>query len=429
MHKSLVVGLCLGGDPVLQSERMDAAELRFGRRMLSHWALDPSITYLNHGTVGATPRVVLAEQTALRDEIERQPARFLLRELTPIGVRGQPGDHPGNGYRLRAAASAVAPWLGVSGDDLVFVDNVTTGANTVLASWPLGSGDEVLVTNRAYGAVARATAFHAQRAGARVVTVKLPFPTCDDAPLLEALSAAITSRTRLAVLDHVGPETALVMPLAEMARCCRERGVAVLADGAHAPGAIAVDIPSYGVDAYTANLHKWAFAPRGCAILWLAQPLREFVHPLVTSWGSGLGWHAEFDWMGTRDPTPFLCAPVGLRFLDETLGGREALWTHNHGLARRSAERLSRHWKLPWITPPERIGSMVSIPLPEAVGRGVAAAAALKDWLLFERRIEAQILAIDDVPWLRLSAQAYNDDEDVDRLVEAIDERIALGAI
>jgi len=400
---------------------------RFGHSMRGHWALDPAITYLNHGTVGATPRAVLAAQSALRDEIERQPARFLLRELTPIGVQGDAGSSRpgrGSGYRLRAAADAVAPWLGVAGEDLVFVDNATTGVNTVLASWPLRPGDEVLVTNHAYGAVARAAAFHARRAGATAVTVKLPFPARDDAAVLDALNAAITPRTRLAVLEHVGPETALVMPLAEMARCCRERGVAVLADGAHAPGALAVDIPSYGVDAYTGNLHKWAFAPRGCGVLWVAPALRELVHPLVMSWGAGLGWIAEFDWTGTRDPTPFLCAPAGLQFIDDVLGGREALWVHNHALAWRSAERLTTRWALPWTTPRESVGSMVSIPLPEALGRGVAAAAALKDWLLFERCIEAQVLAIDGAPWLRLSAQAYNDDEDVERLAAAIDERV-----
>lgn len=403
---------------------------RFGRGMREHWLLDPAITYLNHGTVGATPRRVLAAQAALRDEIERQPARFLLRELTPIGVQGEAGaaQPPGRPHhRLRAAADAVAPWLGVRGDDLVFVDNATTGVNTILACSSLGAGDEMLVTDRAYGAVARAAAFHARRLGARVTVVHLPFPEASDAELVDAVAGAITPRTRLAVLEHVAPETSLVMPLAALARCCRERGVAVLADGAHAPGAVPVDIPSYEVDAYTANLHKWAFAPRSSAVLWVAPRHRDRVHPLVASWGSGLGWHAEFDWAGTRDPTPWLCAPDGLAFLDDVLGGRDALWAYTHALAWRSAGRLTSRWGLPWTTPRERVGCMVTIPLPVAVGGSVAEALALKDWLLFERSIEAQVLAIDGAPWLRLSAQAYVDDDDVERLAGAVDEWIAAG--
>jgi isopenicillin-N epimerase len=410
---------------VLQSRAMPAPTL--GRAIRGQWPLDPDVTYLNHGTVGVTPRIVMAAQSALREQIERQPARFLLRELTPIGVQGEPGGDLPEGsaqYRLRRAADAVGPWLGVTGSDLVFLDNATTGANAVLASWKLAPGDHVLVTSHAYGAVARAAAFHANRARASVVTAKLPFPYRGDEEILDALERAITPRTRLAVLEHIGPETALVMPLAEMARVCRKRGVAVLVDGAHAPAAIPVDIASYGVDAYTANLHKWAFAPRGCAILWLAPQHRRHVHPLVMSWGTGLGWHAEFDWPGTRYPTPFLCAPAGLAFIDEVLGGREHLWAHNHGLAWRSAERLSARWGLEWTTPRHRAGSMVSFPLPSALGGSVEEAASLKDWLLFERNIETQPISIDGTPWLRLCAQAYVDDEDIDRLTAALEEKL-----
>jgi isopenicillin-N epimerase len=312
----------------------------------------------------------------------------------------------------------------VTGDDLVFVANATTGANAVLSSFPLSAGDEVLVTNRTYGAVARAAAHHAARAGAMVNTAVLPFPAADADSLVAAIEAALTPRTRLAVLDHVSPETALVMPLARMAAACRAGGVAVLADGAHAPGAIPVDIPSLGVDFYTANLHKWAFAPRSSAVLWAAPDRREQLHPTVISWGHGLGWHAEFDWVGTNDPTPYLCAPAGLAFIDEALGGREALWAHNHALAWRSAVRLCQRWSLPWTTPREMVGSMVSVPLPPALGHGPEEATALKDWLLFEHSIEAQVLAIDDSLWLRLSAQAYNDDQDMERVASVIDGRI-----
>lgn len=397
--------------------------VQFGRALLPLWPLDPSITYLNHGTVGATPRAVLAAQAALRDEIERQPARFLLRELTPIGRpdelpdRALPG---GPHHRLRAAAAAIAPWFGVGGGDLVFVDNATAGANAVLASFPLRPGDEVLVTNRTYGAVARVAAHHAARAGASVVTAALPFPVASEDELVDALDAALTPRTRLAVLDHVSPETALVMPLARMAAVCCARGVAVLADGAHAPGAIPVDIPALGVDFYTANLHKWAFSPRSAGLLWAAPAQRAGLHPPVISWGAGGGWIAEFDWVGTRDPTPFLCAPDGFRFIDEALGGCDALWARNHGLAWDTAERLTQGWGLPWTTPRALVGSMVTLPLPPSLGHGFDTAMALKTWLLASRRIEAQILAIDKRLYWRFSAQAYNDDADVQRFTQAL---------
>src|SRR5258705_9064477 len=123
----------------------------FGRCMLEHWMLDPGCTYLNHGTVGAPPKRVLAKQQALRDEMERQPSRFILRELhleQPAPWRAT--------SRLREALEQIAPFVGARADDLAFVPNVTTGLNAVLRSLPLGPGDEVVITDLAYGGIALA---------------------------------------------------------------------------------------------------------------------------------------------------------------------------------------------------------------------------------------------------------------------------------
>ena len=104
--------------------------------MLDHWLLDPECTYLNHGTVGATPRRVLEKQQAIRDEMELQPSRFMLRELN--GRQPMPWRSIS---RLREASDQVAAFVGSRPEDLVFVPNVTTGLNAVLGSVPLGPGD------------------------------------------------------------------------------------------------------------------------------------------------------------------------------------------------------------------------------------------------------------------------------------------------
>src|SRR6185503_7595379 len=140
----------------------------FGRSMLEHWRLDPDVTYLNHGTVGAPPRRVLQKQQAIRDEMERQPSRFVLRELN--GHQPMPWRSVS---RLREASDQVAAFLGSRPDDLVFVPNVTTGLNAVLGSLPLGPGDEVVITDLAYGAIALAAGFFCGRAGAALRTVHL----------------------------------------------------------------------------------------------------------------------------------------------------------------------------------------------------------------------------------------------------------------
>jgi isopenicillin-N epimerase len=390
--------------------------VRFGRGMLEHWLLDPEAVYLNHGTVGVTPRRVLDAQQALRETIERHPARFLLREL--MSLEAVPPARP---TRLRAAAAAVGDFLGARGDDIVFVDNATAGVSAVLRSLRLQAGDEVVIFDHTYGAVARAAAFVAREQGARVVTLPCPFPIRDATTCLQALETGLTQRTRIAILDHITSETALILPLARMAALCRDRGVAVLADGAHAPGALDLDIPALGVDWYVANLHKWAFAPRGCGVMWAKPERREGLHPSVISWGLDVAWHQEFDWTGTRDPTPFLCAPAGIDFITEFLGVR-AMREYNHALAWNAALRLCARWELSWVTPESMVGCMATVPLPARLGTRAADASRLKDWLLFERRIEVPIIARGEHLWARVSAQVYNDDEDIDRFAAALDE-------
>jgi isopenicillin-N epimerase len=383
--------------------------------MLAHWWLDPGAVYLNHGTVGVTPRRVLDVQRAMHEQIERHPSRFLLREL--MSLDAEPPEHM---PRLRAAAGEVAAFLGAHGDDLVFVDNASSGVNAVLRSLRLNAGDEIVLFDNAYGAVARTAAFVAREHCARVVTARLPFPLDDEAVCLSVLEAALTPRTRIAILDHVTSETALVLPLAQMAALCHARGVPVLADGAHAPGALAIDIPSLGVDWYTGNLHKWAFAPRGCGVLWAAPQRRENLHPPVISWGLDVGWHQEFDWTGTRDPTPFLCAPAGIAFITGVLGAG-AMRAYNHALAWQAAKSLCARWGLPWTTPQRLVGCMVTVPLPQRLGYAPEQALRVKHRLLVGNAIEVAIVARGGRLWARVSAQVYNDMSDIERLGQAVD--------
>src|SRR3954469_2883409 len=217
----------------------------FGRAMLAHWTLDPDSTYLNHGTVGVTPRKVLLHQQSLRDEMERQPSRFMLRELN--------GHQPApwrTVSRLREASDQVAAFVGSRPEDLVFVPNVSTGMNAVLQSLPLASGDEVVVTDLTYGAVTLLAEFVCHRSGATLRTVHIDYPVRTAADVVAAIVGAVTPRTMIVVVDHVTAQTALVLPVAAIAAECRARGVPVLVDGAHVPGSQPLDIAALGVDWY-----------------------------------------------------------------------------------------------------------------------------------------------------------------------------------
>src|SRR5262245_50425118 len=185
------------------------------------WPLDPKVTFLNHGSFGSCPRPVLEFQRVIRDRLERQPIQFLVRELEP---------------RLDAARAELARFVGADPDNLVFVANATTGVNAVLRSLALEPGDEILVTDHEYNACRNAVNFVAERAQARVVMAAIPFPLPGPSDIVERLLERVTSRTRLAVIDHVTSQTGLVWPIESIVRAFSSRGVDTLVDGAHAPG-------------------------------------------------------------------------------------------------------------------------------------------------------------------------------------------------
>jgi isopenicillin-N epimerase len=385
----------------------------FGRSMLPLWPLDPAATYLNHGTVGVVPWQVLEAQQRLRERIERHPSRFMLRDLWRFAGPGR--DEP---TLMRRAAADVAAFVGARAEDLVFVDNTTTGVNAILRSLPLGAGDEIVVSDHAYGGVVPAIRYASERAGAVVTAVTVPYPAFDPARTVARFADAISSQTMLVVVDHIAAESALIFPVAEIVRACHDRGAPVLVDGAHVPGALPLNVSSIGADFYAANLHKWAMAPRSSAFLVVAEPFQTAVHPLVISWGLGTGFTQEFDWVGTRDPTPWLCAPDGIRFLNEL--GLEDVQRHNHDLAWQAARYLTDRWRTPLEFEESAVGCMASVTAPERVGSTKDDAVRLRDRLLFEDGIEVHAHARAGRVWLRVSAQAYNDPDDIERLAEAV---------
>jgi isopenicillin-N epimerase len=358
--------------------------------LASLWSLDPTVDYLNHGSFGACPSAILELQAALRAEMEREPVDFLSKGLQP---------------RIDAARNSLAAFLGALPADLVFVPNATAGVNAILRSRSFAPGEEILVTSHTYNACRRAVEYVAARSGARIVTATLPFPCADEESLVAAILDAASPSTRLALIDHVTSPTALILPLKRVIDALEARGIDTLVDGAHAPGMIPLSLSALNAAYYTGNAHKWLCAPKGAAFLHVRQDRQAELHPNVISHGYGSGFHAEFDWTGTCDPTPWLCIPAAIGLLARALpGGWPEIMSRNHALAVEARLTLLDALEIPVPCPESMIGSMASIPLPDAPANDPR---RLHDWLR-ERGVEAW-LHPHPLPLLRLSAQLYNE--------------------
>jgi isopenicillin-N epimerase len=373
-----------------------------GHAALSEFSLAPGRLHLNHGSYGAVPRVVQAEQDRLRAHIEADPTTFFGEELPDL---------------MRKMAGHVARRFGGSAQDWVFCENATSAINGIVASFALKPGDEILTTSHVYGAVRKTMQLNAERRGAVLIIAELPAAVESDDQVLQAVSAAFTSRTRLLVIDHISSATATIFPVARIAQAAKRAGIAVLVDGAHVPGHLPLDVAALGADWYTGNAHKWLFAPRGCGLLWTAPSRQAQTFPAVLSHGTDDGYTEAFDWIGTRDVTPWLCFEISAN-IHEGLGGAELL-QRNRALASEGAALIAERLGAVITVPAALRGAMVAIPMGLAPKKADVAK-QMRRSLTAEYGVIAPIYDFGGRIWVRVSAQIYNQLDDYRRCSEAL---------
>jgi isopenicillin-N epimerase len=375
-----------------------------------HWVLDPKVTYLNHGAFGSVPRPVLARQRDWQDRIDANPMGFYRREM----------DLEIDRARLRAAR-----FLGADDEGVALCLNATSGVSAVLGSFQLGEGDRILTTDHVYGPVLWSAQLAARRAGAQVDVVAVPLEA-DDEETAQAILAAVTDRTRLAILDHISSSTAKLFPVGSLVEKLHERGVQVLIDAAHAPGAVAVDLKALGADYWTGNLHKWPCAPRGTAAVYAAPELRETLEPIPISWRRPEGYPHSFSKIATADVTGWMTIPAALDFFEDL--GWDAVRARNNALAHAGQRLIADELGIALDGMPG--GADKNYPLPMrllplahrlfGVEATREAAIQLTNRLALEYAIECPVDAWNGRVLLRISAQLYNSIADYERLASAL---------
>lgn len=361
--------------------------------------LDPGVAYLNHGGFGATPIPVVAHRERLLREFERNPTRATLADLIPD---------------VDAALGELAHTLGVPVETLAFTNNTTVGLNLIARSVmpTLNRGDEVLVTDVEYGSQLILWDFICRKREASLRTVRL----CGVHPAAvpDAVEEALTDRTRIVMMSHISSMTALRLPVEEVAQRVARHGSVFVVDGAHAPGQVALDLPSIGADYYVGNLHKWYAAARPAGFLYATRERQERLDPLVINWGGvdrAETLASRTHLPGTSDTSQWLSVPTAIEF-------HKTFLAPARDRARRLLEETAEALALLGF---ERIGRqnddlmMSSWWLPAEIDGDTLAAR------LLQNQIEAVVGTHDERPLLRICVAWYTVEAELERLLETCD--------
>lgn len=368
--------------------------------------LDPDITFLNHGSFGATPRPVFETYQKWQRELERQPVEFLGRKVYSL---------------LSTARHSLEEVLGAQPDSLVYVTNVTEALNIVARSLHLGPNDEVLASGMEYGAMDRTWRFLSTKETFKYINHPISVPVLDRKKVVDEFLKGISRHTRVIFLSHISSPTGMIFPVPEICQAARERNILTVIDGAHAPGQIDLDLESLGADFYGGNCHKWLCAPKGAGFLYASPQAQKLVEPLIVSWG----WQSEnpgpspfidlLEWTGTRDVSAFLTVPAAIEYQRKNNWPEFRL--HCHALAEDAMRRISDLTKLEPLYPvtSEWFAQMGTARLPDQTDT-----VWLQKALWEQFRIEIPIIDWNGIKLIRFSYQAYNSKEDTERLLAAL---------
>jgi len=388
--------------------------------LAEQFLLDPDVVFLNHGSYGACPRPVFEDYQRWQRELERQPVAFL-------------NSHRNLGKNLHAMREAMAAEFGTSIENIAAVVNATTGLNIAIQSIPLKPGDEILTTDHEYNALEKTWAYVTRKTGAKIVHVEVPLPLTSAGAFHDAIAAGMNERTKVLFLSHITSPTALLFPIESLIAEARKRGIFSVIDGAHTPGHIPLHLDTIGADFYSGNCHKWLMSPKGSAFLYVRPELQSMIDPLVISHG----WTAdnketgvrgpfgnspfvdEIEMQGTRDPAAWLAVPAAIAFR------REHDWStvaaDCRRLAQETAARLGERTGLRPLSSPEFCApQMVAMPIPPCDVE------VIKSLLLERYRIEIPVLVWKGHHIVRLSCQGYNRRAQMDVLIDALTELLAL---
>lgn len=367
------------------------------------------VVYLNTGTYGVVP----------------EPAVAKLLEYVADFDRGGVAAHINYGAATEESRRRIAALLCAEPDEIAFTRNATDGINLALAGLPWQPGDEAITTAEEHPAIAHPLLYLQSQGRLRIRTVEVS-PRADE--MIPRLEQVVTPTTRLVIMSHVTCETGTRLPAKEITAWAAARAIATVFDGAQALGAIPVNVREIGCDYYTSNGHKWLGGPKGTGVFYARMDKVDRL--FIAHVGAGSLERAE---METGEVQPSRGArrfEYGTRAWALTAGlgasldwleglGFDAIYARIAGLANYAKQRVLERPYLTLVTPlaPEQSSGLTSFAL---AGKE---AGAVSTRLREKYRILVRVVTHYNA--IRIATAHFNSEEDVDRLMQALDEIVA----
>jgi len=380
---------------------------------------------------GTVPKVVREYQNDLSVTCESNPYEWFTKTYRE---------------KLESVRIELAAFLSCRKEDFVFVDNTSSGANSVFNSIDFRSNSAVVITDIAYGLIVNLANKMNRLFGSTVHVVEVDVFNPNNLPerIIRAIDhlAQKGYTVELVCCEHIASCPGILLPIDKVARACSSRHIPLMVDAAHAIGQVEINLEELGacgVTYWITDCHKWFFSPKGSAIMWVHKEKQNNVHPVIDCATIGTKgcitqknqlqlteFEYRFLYLGTKDYTPWLSIQKALEFVD-CKGGYLYIINRNRQLAIKAQQSLCDEIQTGTPFANESTVSMANIPLPTAISTQFIAS-YLMDTL---RDVYNTYVVIYEYPFnssryfLRLCLQLFITDYDINFLAIAIKDLLA----
>lgn len=373
--------------------------------------LDPNITFLNHGSYGACPVPVFDDYQNWQEILENQPVKFFSNDLY---------------NHLEQSRKYLSDYINCESDDIIYVPNPTYGVANVINNVTINNGENILTTNLEYGSCDRMWFYHSKKNNYEYLNSKITLPIINEESFCNEFWSNANTKTKYIFISHITSSTGMILPIPQLIKEAKKRGIKTIIDGAHVPAHIDLNIKDLDPDYYIGACHKWLCSPKGVSFLYVKKNLQKDIQPQVMSWGWGEEYEEFknstqhktksrflniFQWQGTRDMSAFLSVPSSIEFQ------KKYEWGEVRNRCKKmivdARNEISLLTDLPKICPDNFLGQMSTILFP------IRDHVKLKE-SLSEKNIEIPTYHQDGHTAFRISIQGYNSNSDILYFIETL---------